>query len=242
VPGYFHPEFDPSQTTQLNGDCADENPHAKALPGMGLTGGTVMSAGNRNGKWCEYSTVFWDLTDAKGKNLFVADRIGHMDWWEDAESFGDWNRDGLTDLLVNGGLHLGPLLSYAEDMPDVYDGRSIEDCGHTVEAQVQDMTGDGLPELLLQARCSGSVFHGTWWVLEGGSYHTGEVFSYADPPGVRIGMSDRSDFLFTPISWDNTTSGDLDGDGKAELIHAQFGANDFGGKVYIWRGADLFPD
>jgi hypothetical protein len=209
---------------------------------MAPDGGVVMSAGNRNGKFCEYSTVFWDMKDAKGKELGIDDMLGYMDWWEDAETFGDWNRDGYVDMAVNGGVELGPILFYAEDMPRMSEDLTEEECGLEVEAVLEDMTGDGLREILVHTKCNedGPVDR-TWWVLEGGSFHTGDDYSVVDS-GVRIGMSEGSDFLVGPITWGNTTSGDMDGDGKAELINGRSAANDFGGEVYIWRGADLFPD
>jgi hypothetical protein len=240
IPGYFHEDFDPEKATYLKGDCGDEHPFARAVGGIGTDGGMTIAVGNREGKWCEYSTVFFDMKDARGKSLYLDDRLSHIDWWNDAETFGDWNSDGIADMMIFNAVVLGPLKYVGEDMPRVFgDDRSHEGCAVGVRARLDDMTGDGLSDVLLKAEGCDAPFRNTYWVAPGGSFNDGDPFSFLTG-AVHIDI-DEELTSFPDPSWSTLATGDFDGDGKGDFALGRYTYDDYAGRVWVWRGADLFP-
>jgi len=159
---------------------------------------------------------------------------------------GDLDGDGVPDVAVAGPLADGalPLVGRVAVLPGAsrgtvdaatlrhsWTGVSVGERAGTALACQHDLTGDGLADLVVGAPFADGVqeAEGALYILAGGALPVAGALSLRARL-VRAGLG--AQFWF---GW-SVATGDLDGDGRAELVAGAPGAFDGRGLVLVWPG------
>ena len=137
-------------------------------------------------------------------------------------SAGDIDSDGKPEILIGNGVNVylydddgTTLLATINGVGGEYFGKSVASAG--------DVDGDGKPEILI----------GAYQADPGGNGDAGSVFLYDDDASTLLatinGAAAGDNFGYSVAS-----AGDVDGDGKAELLIGARGRNSYKGTVYLY--------
>jgi N-acetylneuraminic acid mutarotase len=132
---------------------------------------------------------------------------------------GDFNGDGKTDLLwrnVGSGSDAGALFVWLMNGKDLLGGTFLSPIA--LEWQTQgtgDFNGDGKSDILWRHQATGELF---LWVMDGASTISGTGFTNAQ----------------ADLGWSVQGLGDLNGDGKTDIVWRKTGAGVDTGALFLW--------
>lgn len=227
-------ESNPDAVSRIRTDCGTGSDHENVWvrPDLFGPGRTALAMLNEESTSypCLYAVEIFDISGPRGQDQSSADKITFHAWGETWPG-GDHDGDGVEDLFMVGGLtQFGPFSSHIP-LDDDQDPKQTFTPRAFVHRPLADMNGDGRPELLLELDAPHDEV-ADWYVLP--STTLGEDIPVTEL-GVPLELPVEA-WLHPPIA-----SGDLDGDGKAEFIMGA-ASGEPGGRIYIWRGLDIFPD
>lgn len=172
---------------------------------------------------CQFE--FYYETSAPSSNTWFGSRVATA----------DVDGDGKTEFIFgakqdnpSGNTNAGSVYVYDDDGATLlaqYDGAAAyENMGESVAAG--DVDGDGKPEIII----------GAWQTSPGGLYKAGSVYVYDDDLTTLLFQIDGA--VESTCIGNSVAAGDVDGDGKAEIIigakNADPGGNTNAGGVYIY--------
>ena len=219
------------------------------------------------GQAATFPAVF-DLTSLNGSNGFKVEGLNTSDFlgWS-VSTAGDLNGDGKADLVIgNPGTAVNSfkrgrayvLFGQAGGWPASFDlttlnganGFKVEylafsgSLGHSVST-AGDLNGDGKADLVLgdpgAAASVDGLPHGTAYVLFGQASPFPASFNLTTLNGAN-GFKVEGLSVYDGLGVSVSTAGDLNGDGKADLVLGANGANSYTGIAYVLFGqASPFP-
>ncbi len=232
-PSRHAPGFDPSRATRVIG--AEHGPWVTRYLGalndpseVVVTAGMGCVTGGCGGPIRAY-----DLRGPRGRVLSARDALAVFPgsrFVSAVRPFPDVDGDGLDDVLYLNAVAVTAPVSgrYPETIPGSAPGMRVYRCpGCDVVAPVEDLTGDGLGDLVVRGQGGRE-----WYLLPGDT--PGRDDAWLDLPSVGVPFGLPPD---ARVTLDRLRGVDLDGDALPEVIFwsATYGA----GAVWIFRGDDL---
>lgn len=236
------PGWDPSQalTTDHAEECMRQD--VFVFGELNRPGELAVLVGGMTMPWCFGSVWGYDLAGPRGRHLTFDDAFAEFKGDSlQIDVLPDADGDGIVDLLYLGQPYSRPIEGFHYSSY----GNGTEPVKLLLRDQesafaIHDATGDGLGDVLIEVYPNGAPGP-SWYVVPGTTRGEG-----LDPDAVGLLLApipqvNQADPRAQPLlpTW---VSGDLDGDGIAELVAAQKnddGRPGPGGWLWIYAGQDL---
>ncbi|MFT4625477.1 MAG: hypothetical protein ACI8PZ_004145 [Myxococcota bacterium] len=232
-PGTGSPDFDATQVTSFRTlGCLEGFMQTWNLGALAGPGSAVLAVGEDRSYSCREQIQVVDMAGPRGRSLTPDDRLAWGDGAEYLVPLGDWNDDGHADLHVShASLRAGPFDGsivlnhpfYVDHMPYIQ---------MKMVRLVQDLTGDGKPELLVTT----SLDDDRPYLVP--SLIPADAVVHVPTVGTRLDSPDGMTPWIGPYA-----TGDFDGDGLGDFAFGRRSADDDAGAIYVWFGKDVvFPE
>ncbi|MFT5454803.1 MAG: hypothetical protein ACI9K2_001281 [Myxococcota bacterium] len=227
MPGVDHPEFrlDAISYSPPTGCFDDFSPRGIVLRDYPVAGRLTLVAGDRNYLSCRPSSYFYDVSGGPGGTYSPEDAYAWTDLRYEAKPVGDFNQDGVQDIVFALDIFSGPVSGQLDDLELLF---TPSEHDPNIATTIPDMNGDGAYELLVDGPLPQIVLSGR--------YPIGAPF----PAGIPVTLVDHDDeigiFYNTRV-----VTGDFDGDGKGDFAFGVPTVNDGRGAVFYWSGVQFSP-